>query len=198
MVIRLPRVTIVRVLAFVTLSLALLLTALPSHAEKRASRATIERGEYLVNLLACGRCHTEGYLTGQTATGPLLAGSLIGIAWSGFTGEEDMPGLVFATNLTPDPETGIGTWRRADLVRAMRTGVSKDGHQNLPVMPWANYASLSDRDLDAIAAYLHSLPPVSRAIPPRTEPGTLPRHSYVRFGIYLFEPSGALRERAVP
>jgi cytochrome c553 len=188
----------VNVLVAVTLTLVLLLTSVPTRAEPRASRGTIERGEYLVNLLACGRCHTEGYLTGQTATAPLLAGSLIGIAWHSPADAEDLPGLVFASNLTPDPDTGIGNWSRADLVRAMRTGVSKDGHQHLPVMPWANYATLTDRDLDAIAAYLQRLPPVRRAIPARTEPGTPARHSYVRFGVYLFEPSGAMRERAVP
>lgn len=167
-------------------------------AGSRSGPSEIERGEYLVNLLACGRCHTEGYLTGQQATGPYLAGSTIGIAYSGYEGENERPGLVFARNLTPDPQTGIGSWSRDDLVRALRSGISKDGHQNLPVMPSANYATLEERDLYAIAAYLKSIPPVERRIPERTVAGTPPQQPYVRFGIYLFEPSGAVREQSAP
>ncbi|HAR30762.1 MAG TPA: cytochrome C [Gammaproteobacteria bacterium] len=169
-----------------------------SDRHKRERSETVARGEYLVGLLGCGRCHTEGYLTGTEATGPLLAGSTIGIAWSGFEGAAERPGLVFARNLTPDPETGLGGWREADIVRAMRTGVSKDGHQHLPVMPSANYAMLDLDDLRAIAAYLKSLPPVVRAIPGRTEPGTEPLHPYVRFGVYRFDPDGSVSERPLP
>lgn len=179
--------------------LALLLSSsFANAAAPRPDRAEVERGEYLVNLLACGRCHTEGYLTGQTPTGPLMAGSQIGIAYSGYEGENEQPGLVFAGNLTPDPDTGIGRWSRDDIVRAMRTGISKDGHQNLPVMPSANYATLDKRDLRAIAAYLQSLPPVEREIPARTLQGSTPRHRYVRFGIYLFDPADGVEERPVP
>lgn len=179
--------------------LALLIAAAPwATAAPRPDRSEVERGEYLVNLLACGRCHTEGYLTGNAATGPLLAGSTIGIAYSSYGGENEKPGLVFARNLTPDPETGIGRWSRDDLVRAMRSGISKDGHQNLPVMPSASYATLKKDDLRAIAAYLQSIPPVERQIPERTAPGSKPEHRYVRFGIYLFDPAGSVEERPVP
>ncbi len=184
-------------LALLLLVLMLCAPSLEASAP-RPGKGDVARGEYLVNLLACGRCHTEGYLTGQTATGPLLAGSQIGIAYSGYEGESEKPGLVFARNLTPDPDTGIGRWSRDDIVNAMRTGISKNGHQNLPVMPSANYAMLEHDDLRAIAAYLKSLPPVERRIPERTTAGSTPEHPYVRFGIYLFEPSGAVEERPVP
>jgi cytochrome c553 len=177
---------------------SLLIVSGAAAAAPRPDKAEVERGEYLVNLLACGRCHTEGYLTGQTPSGPLLAGSRIGIAYSGYEGTDEKPGLVFARNLTPDPTTGLGRWNRDELVRVLRTGIGKDGHQNLPVMPSANYATLKQDDLRAIAAYLQSLPPVERAIPERTLPGSTPEHPYVRFGIYLFEPSGAVEERPVP
>jgi cytochrome c553 len=187
----------VRVLVLASL-FVLLCCPLAYAAGSRSAASEVERGEYLVNLLACGRCHTEGYLTGQQPTGPLLAGSTIGIAYSGYAGEDERPGLVFAPNLTPDPETGIGGWSRDDLVRALRSGVSQDGHQNLPVMPSASYATLEERDLHAIAAYLKTIPPVERRIPERTVAGTQPEHPYVRFGIYLFEPSGAIREQPVP
>lgn len=163
------------------------LTALtaPGPTEARDKRA--ERGEYLVNMLGCGRCHTEGYLVGDAPSGPHLAGSRVGIAYTGDEGTEH-PGLVFAPNLTPDDETGLGRWSERDIVRALITGVGTDGHQRLPVMPWPNYGALSDDDLHAIARYLKKLPAVHHAVPARTLPADTVEHTYVRFGIYVFTP----------
>jgi mono/diheme cytochrome c family protein len=152
-----------------------------------AEEPEAERGEYLVNLLACGRCHTEGYLVGNEPTGPDLAGSAVGIAYSG-SADDGTPGLVFAPNLTPDMQTGLGTWSQRDIVRALITGVGTDGHQRLPVMPWQNYGALTNEDLSAVAAYLKSLPPIKRSVPERTVAGGPPVHPYVRFGLYVFVP----------
>lgn len=157
-------------------------------APEQAAPDPVERGEYLVRLLGCGRCHTEGYLLGMAASGPYLAGSRIGIAYSG-ADDEPNPGLVFASNLTPDRATGLGAWSERDIVRALTTGVGTDGHQRLPVMPWPNYRALSDADLSAIAVYLKSLAPVRHRIPDTTAPGDPVDHPYVRFGIYVFEPA---------
>lgn len=156
-------------------------------ASNADSQQRVEHGEYLVNLLGCGRCHTEGYLLGHQPTAPHLAGSSVGIAYSGGSDEQN-PGLVFAPNLTPDDDTGIGRWSRRDIVRALSTGVGTDGHQRLPVMPWPNYGGLKNDDLHAIAAYLESLPPVRNRIPDTTMTGDPIRHPYVRFGIYVFTP----------
>ena len=155
----------------------------------------VRRGEYLVNLLGCARCHTEGYLVGNHPTGPYLAGSMVGIAWT--DAEPDVtPGLVFAPNLTPDPETGLGRWTQRDIVRALTTGVGTDGHQRLPVMPWPNYNALSDEDLNAIAAYLKHLEPVDRQVPAASPAGAELRHPYVRFSIFVFTPFGG--EQGLP
>ncbi|MEQ8483095.1 MAG: c-type cytochrome [Pseudomonadales bacterium] len=168
--------------------LTLLCTALLALPGQAASRdRVVERGEYLVNLLGCGRCHTEGYLTADEAAGPMLAGSRVGIAYTGDDGTAH-PGLVFAPNLTPDDETGLGRWRERDIVRALITGVGTDGHQRLPVMPWPNYGALSDKDLTAIARYLKSLPPVRYQVPARTLPADEVAFPYVRFGIFVFTP----------
>ena len=166
---------------------ACLVWALCAAAPADARKDEVLRGEYLVNLLGCGRCHTEGYLLGTSPTGPHLAGSKVGIAYT--DGDEDSPpGLVFAPNLTPDDDTGLGTWSRRDIIRALITGVGTDGHQRLPVMPWPNYAALDDPDLGAIAAYLKSLPAVTRRIPDTTRAGDPVKHPYVRFGIFVFTP----------
>jgi mono/diheme cytochrome c family protein len=180
-------------LQMTALSLGLLATAVAPAALARDK--SVARGEYLVNLLGCARCHTEGYLLGNGPTGPDLAGSQIGIAYAG-ADDELRPGLVFAGNLTPDKDTGLGGWTRRDIMRALTTGVGVDGHQRLPVMPWPNYGALSDGDLGAIADYLKSIPPIRRAIPETTTPGDPVLHPYVRFGIFVFTPADQEAEPA--
>jgi cytochrome c553 len=165
--------------------------------DQRAATADLDRGEYMVNLLACGRCHTEGYLTGNEAQGPILAGSTVGIAYTpdraGIA-----PGLAFAPNLTSDPETGLGSWTEDEIIRAMTSGVGKYGHRRLPVMPSVNYTALTQDDLRAIARYLKRLPPVSRRIPKSTAAGEPSNRPYVRYGLYTFDPEGRVRTRELP
>lgn len=153
--------------------------AAPAHGQE-----SVARGAYLVQLLGCGRCHTEGHLTGNVGTAPHLAGSRIGIAYT----SGNQPGVVFPSNLTPDPETGIGEWTRVDIVNAMTRGQSSNRHETLTVMPWMDYNVVTESDLGAIADYLLSLPAVSRKIPDPIPAGAQPTHEYVRFGIYRFTP----------
>lgn len=154
----------------------------------RLDQSAVRHGGYLVALLGCGRCHTEGYLTGGSPTGPALAGSEIGIAYSRYKGTDDRPGVAYPRNLTSDPETGLGRWSVDEIASAIRSGIGKDDYHTLPVMPSANYSLLKDKDLHAIASYLKSLPPVVRSIPVRVAPGTPAMHPYVRFGVYIFAP----------
>lgn len=152
---------------------------------------SLARGQYLVDLLGCGRCHTQGYLTGNEATGPYLAGSTLGIAYTAYSEHDDQPGIVFAGNLTSDPETGLGDWSEAEIIRAMTSGIAKGGHERLIVMPWPNYTALTADDLAAIAKFLKALPPVARRIPDPIPEGADIQHPYVRFGVYQFHPHGS-------
>ena len=165
--------------------------------DQSTATAKLDRGEYMVNLLACGRCHTEGYLTGNEAQGPILAGSTVGIAYTpdraGIA-----PGLAFAPNLTSDQETGLGSWTEEEIIRAMTSGVGKYGHRRLPVMPAVNYTALTADDLRAIARYLKRLPPISRPIPKSTAEGEPSNRPYVRYGLYTFDPKGRVRTRELP
>jgi len=158
----------------------------------------IARGQYLVNLLACGRCHTEGLLTGNSATGPFLAGSRVGIAYTAYSEDDTHPGVVFPSNLTPDNDTGLGTWSEKEIIRAMTAGVAKGGHERLTVMPWSNYGALKKADLKAIARFLKSLSPVARAIPDPIPEGAEIDQPYVRFGVYQFYPHGGVDRTALP
>ena len=158
-------------------------TTVPAVADGSAE----DRGAYLVTILGCGGCHTEGGLLGKPV-GQWLAGSRMGVAYTADEHDQN-PGVVFARNLTPDPDTGLGNWSQREIVRAIGQGSS---HQNQPlntVMPWMNYALLSAQDRQDIASYLRSLEPVYNPIPASIEPGQVVVESYVRVGIYVFYPA---------
>jgi mono/diheme cytochrome c family protein len=120
----------------------------------------------------CGGCHTGGALAGRPDPKLHLAGSGIGFGIPGV-------GVFYPPNLTPDRDTGLGAWSEADIVRAVRTGVRPDGRVLAPVMPWHNYAALTDADARALAAYLKGLPPVRNATPPMAGAGETPPAPYL-------------------
>lgn len=152
-------------------------------SENVPAGADVTRGRYLVELLGCGVCHTDGALTGKPDSGRLFAGSGTGIAYTSPL-DEKYPGVVFPANLTPDDETGIGRWKRDEIVELLRTGEDRAGRRHLPVMPWPVYNRLSASDANAIAAYLLSLTPVRHKVPDNVVPGRPSRAPYVHFGIY--------------
>src|ERR1044072_5974251 len=112
-----------------------------------ADRAGVVRGKYLVNLGLCTDCHTPGYFFGKPDDSRFLGGSEVGFEVPGL-------GIFHGPNLTPDKETGLGTWSEADIVNVLRTGVRPDGRGLAPIMPWKAFSQLTDADLQSIAAYL--------------------------------------------
>lgn len=143
----------------------------------------VAKGKYLVELLGCGSCHTDGALVGEPNSARLLAGSGIGIAYSNPL-QQEYPGVVYPPNLTPDPETGLGAWSEQQVVEMIRTGVDRHGRNRLPVMPWPAYNKLQEQDAEAIAAYLLNLPPVIHQVPDKVPPGNKASEPYVHFGVY--------------
>jgi len=118
-----------------------------------AKSADWNRGAYLVEALAhCGECHTpRGWLGGLDAS-------------AAYSGTPDGPEGEKVPNITPDPDTGIGTWSTADVVRVLRTGQLPDGDFVGSVMGEVvetSTSKLTDADRQAIAAYLATLPPVA-------------------------------------
>ncbi len=151
-----------------------------------SAETSVERGEYLTNILGCGGCHTEGALLGNP-TGQWLAGSRIGIAYT-----EDLddvsPGIVFPGNLTSDKETGLGRWSKDEIRTFLLTGMDHYGKQATTVMPWPNYAYLSNQDLDDVATFLKQLAPIEQDIPESIAAGEPVQNAFVRVGVYLFVP----------
>ena len=128
-------------------------------AERAASAETLlQRGAYLTeSVAACGRCHTPR--DGRSFP-------IAGMEMAGGTEFDDADlGHVVAPNITPDRETGIGRWTRAQVVDAIRNGVRPDGTIIGPPMPFSAYDDLSDRDANAIAAYLRTIKPIRHAVP---------------------------------
>jgi nicotinate dehydrogenase subunit B len=138
----------------------LVLTAMPWRAEIAPvvpdlsiySAAAIDRGRLVAAAGDCVVCHTVP--GGTPNTGGLAL---------------DTPfGQIITTNITPDPETGIGQWSFAAFDRAMRQGIHRDGRQLYPAFPYTDFAKLTDADMQALYAYLMSETPV-RATPPETK-----------------------------
>lgn len=118
--------------------------------------AVLERGKYLMEgVVACGNCHLARGDKGE----PLFAKGL-----SGGMLFEEPPFKALASNITPDKDTGIGTWTDAQLVKAIREGVRPNGSVIGPPMPIELYRNLSDTDAAAIVAYLRAQPAVKNAV----------------------------------
>jgi hypothetical protein len=150
----------------------------------------VERGKYLVTIMACHDCHTPTVPGPEGApildTTRLLSGHPEGQAYPTWT-PADMEqrnamaltgrmltawagswGVSFAANLTPDEATGMGEWTQDAFIRMMRTGKHQgqpNGRDVLPPMPWPLYKSATDEDLRAIWAYLRSIPPIKNHVP---------------------------------
>lgn len=148
-----------------------------------ANRGLVERGEYLVELLGCGSCHTDGALIGTPDTQRLLAGSATGIAFTSPL-DDDKPGIVYPPNITPDNETGIGDWSDMQIAVAIRAGIGRHMIRHITTMPWPGYSKVSDDDIDAIVGYLRSIEPVMHRVPERVTPGQRATEPFVYFGVY--------------
>ncbi len=157
----------------------------PQTAE--ASLDRVARGRYLMNAIGCDDCHTpklmgpngpeldlsrrfSGHPEGTVlppapaASGPWIASATADLtAWSGPWG------VSYAFNLTPDENTGIGSWSEETFVSAIRTGRHMGvSRPILPPMPWNVYRNLSDEDLKSIYAYLRTIPAIHNRVPQPT------------------------------
>lgn len=153
----------------------------------------VERGKYLVNVGGCNDCHSPKIFTALGSvpdTTRLMSGHPEGMPmpkidtslvapgkWAMLT--QDLTawvgpwGVSFPINLTPDTATGTGAWNADLFIKIIRTGKhmgSEAARPILPPMPWYNYALMNDEDLQAIFAYLKSLPPIHNKVPDPVAP----------------------------
>jgi mono/diheme cytochrome c family protein len=158
-----------------------------------AKQEQVKRGAYLVTTSGCHDCHTpmkfdpalgmpvpqmDRMLSGHPVGAPDPVSepgkgdnAVIGPTFTAFK----LPfGTVYAQNLTPDAETGLGLWSEDDFLRTVRSGKHRGaeaGRPILPPMPWRNVQQMSDDDIKAIYAYLQSIPAVKNQVPePKVPP----------------------------
>jgi mono/diheme cytochrome c family protein/uncharacterized protein YjiS (DUF1127 family) len=152
-----------------------------------AQDAQIKRGQYLVTLGGCNDCHTPGYFFGKPDTARFLAGSEVGFEIPGL-------GVFHGPNLTPDRDTGLGTWSSHEVVTAITAGRRPDGRMLAPIMPWHAFANLTGEDARAIVAFLKSLQPVKNKVPGPFGPGETPSS----FVMKIVPPQAATAGGPVP
>ncbi|MEM8767574.1 MAG: cytochrome c [Pseudomonadota bacterium] len=146
--------------AVVLLSLSWWLFAEPGVADLELPETAdaVARGEYLVAAGGCISCH---------------AGSEDPQALSGGMALESDFGTFFAPNITPDLETGIGSWTAREFLLAMKHGRTPEGSFYFPAFPYTSYAGMTDTDVLAMAAYLMAQPAVASTAPEHELPGWL-------------------------
>jgi mono/diheme cytochrome c family protein len=169
-------------------------------AEKKSAEPTaVERGKYLVTITGCNDCHTpkiEGpggkpildekrLLSGHPEKAPypswtpddMKQRNVVALTNPMMTAWGGPWGVSFATNLTPDKETGIAEWSEDHFIQAIRTGKHQgqaNGRDILPPMPWEDFKAMTDDDLKAVYAYLRSIPAVKNQVPLPVPPATAP------------------------
>ncbi|MFN0262248.1 c-type cytochrome [Tepidamorphus sp. 3E244] len=130
------------------LAIAAALFAGPALAQGANTQAAIERGLYLTRVGDCAACHTV------EEDKP-------------FAGNFELPtpfGNIYTSNLTPDEDTGLGTWTADDFFRAMTQGVRPDEERLYPAFPYTHFNIVTREDSDAIFAYLRTLEPVRQIV----------------------------------
>src|SRR5580693_4418642 len=118
------------------------------------SAESIADGETLAAAGHCASCHTRPG----------------GESFAGGYGVNTPFGIIYGTNITPDPKTGIGTWPLEAFVRAMHEGVARDGSHLFAAFPYNAYTKLTDDDVKALYAYIMTRPPVSATVSSNTVP----------------------------
>jgi mono/diheme cytochrome c family protein len=133
--------------SFLVVGLIFVVYASIAHAER-----DLERGRRVFHATGGCSCHTNYPGEGEAAP-PLAGGRAL----------ETPFGVFYSTNITSNPETGLGRWSEADFIRAMREGLSPEGQHYFPVFPYPSFTGLRDQDLLDLKTYLDSVPAVKRA-----------------------------------
>ncbi len=138
-----------------TLAALFIVASAPSWAQDQSE--LVARGDYLANgILGCGNCHTPKSADAERILEMKFAGAFV----------INEPGLnAYASNITMDVETGVGSWSDEELIRGIRDGIRPDGTLIGPPMPSPFFRDMSDNDVRAVVAYMRTIEPISNVVP---------------------------------
>src|SRR5687768_14305547 len=151
----------------------------PSEPPPRAAfdADVIAKGAQLAAMGNCNVCHTapggKAYAGGRPLKTPF--------------------GTVYGTNITPDPETGIGRWSEAAFARAMREGLDREGRHLYPVFPYDHFTKMTDEDIRALYAFVMTRQPVRAETPPNELPFPFNVRSAIGVWKHLYFEPGRFR-----
>lgn len=134
-------------------------------AKADSAKILFEKGKYLayhVNL--CMDCHSQRDF--NQFSGPIKEGTE-GMGGEMFTVKQNIPGIIYSRNITPDTVNGIGKWSDGEIERALTQGISKNGDTLFPLMPYAHYNMMDKEDIKSIIAFIRSLKPNNNKVPER-------------------------------
>lgn len=145
-----------------------LIFTLSTLAAQAEDMLQMSQGEYLARVGNCAACHTieggEPFAGGLKMAVPML-------------------GAIYTTNITPDPETGIGNYTFDDFDRSMRHGIAKGGHRLYPAMPYPSYAKITEEDMRALYDFfMNEVKPVRQA----NLPNDIPRWLSARWPLAIW------------
>jgi len=158
-----------RISTFLIAVATVLLNSSVFGAQLESEAVLVARGRYIATAIqGCG-CHTREKPDGSKDENWHYAGSPNPAppagppANAGWTSPRWK--RIYARNITPDQETGIGKWSEANFIRAMRTGLTPDGRVLDAQMPWEAFQKITDRDLKSLWAYLKTIEPIKNKAP---------------------------------
>jgi cytochrome c553 len=178
--------------ALCAMAASLAFFALGAAPAGKSNADLVARGKYLVATSACNDCHTPkkmgpngpeidasrqlmGYVATTMPAPPPSSGAWPIHSNDQLTAWAGPWGISYARNLTPDVNTGIGSWSEETFIKAIRTGKHMGvSRPILPPMPWEVYSQMTDQDLKSIYAYLRTIPPISNVTPDPVPPPAPP------------------------
>jgi mono/diheme cytochrome c family protein len=140
-------------------------------------RALVAKGAELALIGNCNSCHTRED----------------GAAYAGGRPLETPFGTIYATNITPDPDTGIGAWSETAFRRALREGVRRDGAHLYPAFPYDHFTKLEDGDVRALYAFLMTREPIRAQTPANALPFPKSERALIAGWKLLFFTPGELK-----
>ncbi|MGF6445922.1 c-type cytochrome [Paraburkholderia youngii] len=161
-------------------------------ASPSTDAAQIARGAYLAKAADCAGCHTAAPRVPHPGAAPEATPP-----FAGGLGMGSPFGTIYTSNITPDPQYGIGRYSYDDFARALREGIAPGGKRLYPAMPYPSFAKITDDDMHALYAYfMHGVQPVAMRAPQTRLPFPFNQRWVLMFWDWVFAPKGQFKADA--